>query len=455
MVMPTSRANHVIVVGAGFSGTMQVINLLRHDVPSVTLIEPTERLARGVAYSTGWKEHLLNVRRANMSAYPDDPDHFTKWVDATRPEITGSFVPRGLYGDYLRDQLTAAAANMPERLKIINAGAVSLKTGDGFVIGLSDGSSVSGDRVVLALGNLPPHPLAGLDTERFGPDVYVADPWQTNLADGLSGEDDILIVGSGLTMIDTVLMLDSQGYRGRIQVLSRRGLVPHVHDERIEPPLVFPERPGGPPSSLIANVRAAARAHGWRRVVDGLRPYTRDMWLAADPTEQSAFLRHLRAWWDIHRHRIAPQVAHRITALREQGRLTIDAGKIQGVQARTGGVAVTWRPRGGDQTRETIFRRVINCTGPQGDVLKSRNPLLRDLVAKGLIRPDRNHMGIDVTAQCEIIDQQGRPNNQMFALGPMTRGAFWEVIAVPDIRMQTWNVARRIANAHWIGGEGL
>jgi uncharacterized NAD(P)/FAD-binding protein YdhS len=322
------------------------------------------------------------------------------------------------------------------------------------VIGLADNASIAADRVVLALGNLPPHPPGGLEQEAIGPDVYVADPWATDLGSGLSDHDEILIVGSGLTMIDVVLALDSQRFKGKITILSRRGLVPHVHGEQAEP-FVFSERPAGSLSELVSIVREAARRHGWRAVIDGLRPYTRDMWLAADTAQQSRFLRHLRAWWDIHRHRIAPQVAGKIAAMREEGRLVIHAGKTIAFRPVADGVEVTWRPRGEQSMRQGMFRRIINCTGPQGDVLKSANPLLRDLLAKGRIRPDGHHMGIDVTAQCEVIDREGRIDPSILALGPMTRGTFWEVVAVPDIRMQTWNVARRLANAHWVGGEGL
>lgn len=455
MLTVTSRANHVVVIGGGFSGTMQAVNLLRHDVPSVTLIEPTARLARGVAYSTGSDEHLLNVRRGNMSAYPDDPEHFDQWASTHFSGIVGKFVPRRVYGHYLQDQLTAAAASAPDRLNVVRASAVSLDASGGdLVLGLADGSSITADRAVLALGNLPPHPLPGLKEDELGTDRYVADPWQGELAAGLSDGDEVLIVGSGLTMIDAVLLLRSQGFAGRISVLSRRGLVPHVHGETVQP-VVFPERPVGDLSSLVRFIRAACEQQGWQAVIDGLRPYTRDMWLAADLAEQSRFLRHLRAWWDIHRHRIAPQIAAKIAEMRDDGRLTIAAGKTIAFKPVAGGMEVTWRPRGTEDLRTEIFRRIINCTGPQGDVLKSANPLLRDLRAKGLIRPDRHHMGIDVTAQCEVIDGEGRADQRILALGPMTRGTFWEVVAVPDIRMQTWNVARRIANAHWVGGEGL
>ena len=100
-------------------------------------------------------------------------------------------------------------------------------------------------------------------------------------------------------------------------------------------------------------------------------------------------------------------------------------------------------------------RRIVHCTGPQGDLLRTREPLLHLLLASGHIRPDAHRLGIDVNAQAETINAAGRANPRLLALGPMTRGAFWEIVAVPDIRRQTWAVARRLSNTQWVEGDGL
>ncbi|OHT19350.1 hypothetical protein [Edaphosphingomonas haloaromaticamans] len=114
-----------------------------------------------------------------------------------------------------------------------------------------------------------------------------------------------------------------------------------------------------------------------------------------------------------------------------------------------------WRPRGAKATETLLARRVVNCSGPLIDLDRTEEPLLANLRARGVIRPDPSHIGLDVDPQARVIGRSGRADPRLFALGPLTRGAFWEVVAVPDIRVQTWNLARRLSNAHWIGGEGL
>ena len=179
------------------------------------------------------------------------------------------------------------------------------------------------------------------------------------------------------------------------------------------------------------------------------------MWRTADAADRARFLRHLRPWWDIHRHRLAPAVADRIDALRASGRLTLIAGKTIAAHAVDDEIAVTWRARGAEVAATMRVARVINCTGPQGDLSRTTDPLVARLVETGAIRPDVARLGIDVDPQARTIGRDGRANDWLHALGPMTRGAFWEIVAVPDLRVQTWTLARRLSHAHWVGGEGL
>jgi len=263
----------------------------------------------------------------------------------------------------------------------------------------------------------------------------------------------VLVIGTGLTMIDIALLLDARGFRGKITALSRRGLTPRAHAP-VEPS-TLEERPLPSATALLRHVRARSDQVGWRAAVDELRPYTEGIWAAADLTERRRFLRHLRAWWDVHRHRIAPQVAAKVRAMQDQGRLEIAAGKLEGVAAHGDGARVRYRPRGRDDIAQCDVRRIVNASGPQGDLLRTEEPLLRRLLECGLIRPDPLRIGIDVSPQSEVIGADGESCPTLLALGPMTRGTFWEIVAVPDIRRQTWAVARKLSNAHWVGGEGL
>jgi uncharacterized NAD(P)/FAD-binding protein YdhS len=447
------RIEHVAIIGAGFSGSLQAINLLRHDGPRATLIERRGEAGRGVAYSAAHPGHLLNVRAANMSALPDDPGHFARWLAARGREENG-FAPRLVYGDYLDGLLAEARDKAGARIAIRRGDVTDLRVDpDGVRVMLDDGSAVEADAVILAVGNLPPHEPAVLAAAGLETDFYARDPWSADVAEGLGPDDTLLTIGTGLTMVDVALLLDARGFRGRMIALSRRGLLPRPHSDVT--PAGLSERPTPSATSLLRAVRARTREVGWRASVDELRPYTQSMWLAADLDERRRFLRHLRPWWDVHRHRLAPDVAARIAAMQADGRLEIVGGKLGDVVRNDGALSVSWRPRGQDVLRTETVRRIVNCSGPQGDLTRTGEPLLRNLLSAGTIRPDPLHIGIDVNAQSETIAADGHANPRLFALGPPTRGTFWEIVAVPDIRVQTWSVARRLANAQWVGGEGL
>jgi uncharacterized NAD(P)/FAD-binding protein YdhS len=446
--------HHVAIIGGGFSGALQAINLLRHQGPRATLIERRAEAARGVAYSAAHPDHLLNVRAANMSALPQDPGHFAHWLDRRHPELAGGFAPRLVYGDYLAELLDEARRAAPERLALIRGEAVDLEpAGEGWRITLADGRSIAADAVILAPGNLPPHIPGDIDIAALPPRSFAPEPWSGDVAKGLDVQDTVLVIGSGLTMVDIALLLDARGFKGRIVALSRRGLTPRAHAAVAASTL--DTRPPTDAIGLLRHVRARSAEVGWRAAVDELRPFTEGLWAAADLDQRRRFLRHLRAWWDVHRHRIAPQVADKIGTMQADGRLRIVAGKLVDVVADGEGAMVRYRPRGAEDLASLRVRRIINASGPQGDLLRTGEPLLRRLLDRGLIRPDPLRIGIDVTQQSETIGAGGEPCPTLLALGPMTRGTFWEIVAVPDIRRQTWAVARKLSNAHWVGGEGL
>jgi uncharacterized NAD(P)/FAD-binding protein YdhS len=455
--LPATPDDHVLIVGAGFSGTLLAVNLLRHGGPCVTLAERRPaQLARGVAYSAADDSHLLNVRAGNMSAFPDDRDHFARWL-AARGEGDGrSFVRRTAYGAYLRELLTDAARDAGDRLRLADREVVAIEPGkDGLLARWADGGADRFDHAVLALGNLPPHAPPGIDADSLCPDVYCDDPWAADIAEGLGAEDHVLLLGTGLTAVDAALLLDRRGFRGRITAMSRRGLRPRAHDDA--QPAVDPrhEVPARDLSALVRDVRGEADRADWRCAVDALRPVTQLLWSGADDTTRQRFLRHLRPFWDVHRHRLAPAIAAAIDAMSAERRLTFRAGKLVSLAATRDGADVVVRPRGSNAVEHHRYRRIVNCTGPQGDLTRTREPLLGQLRDAGLIRPDAARLGIDIAPSTNVVTRGGSLHPRLYAIGPMTRGAYWEVVAVPDIRVQCWNLARALANAHWVGGEGL
>lgn len=434
---------HVAVVGGGYSGTLQAIELLRRGA-RVTLIERGPHFARGAAYGTDHPDHLLNVRAAGMSALADEPDHFARWFEREAGGRSEQFAQRRLYGRYLGELLAEAAQAAGDRLVRMRADVLSVdREHEREVLRLAGGATIEADAVILAIGNLPPEPAHGIAPKRLPGGVYVDNPWAADLCSGLGSEDSVLLVGTGLTAVDAALILDSAGFRGRILALSRRGLLPRAHAEA--PVVPLPPEPALEPRclSLLRSVRGKADGE-WRASVDSLRPVTISLWAAASPEERRRFLRHLRPWWDVHRHRLAPPIAARIERLRQAGQLTVSAGRILDAAPDGEAALVHWRPRGATETASLRVRRIVNCTGPQSDISRAGEPLLDALLASGRIRPDPCRIGVDVNGNCQVLSAEGEACGSLYAIGPMTRGAFWEMVAVPDIRTQVRDLAHRI-----------
>jgi uncharacterized NAD(P)/FAD-binding protein YdhS len=161
------------------------------------------------------------------------------------------------------------------------------------------------------------------------------------------------------------------------------------------------------------------------------------LWQSLGPDEQHRFLRHVRPWWDVHRHRIAPEVAKIVARTVADGRLEIIAGSIIAARRAAQGIEVEYRRRGKAQFHCETFAYAFNCTGPLHSIGRSKVPLLRSLLAAGEVKPD--HLGIGLE-----IDGTSRAGEHLWAMGPLTKARYWEIIAVPDIREQAAAVAENI-----------
>ncbi|MNX49605.1 3-(3-hydroxyphenyl)propionate hydroxylase [compost metagenome] len=423
----TDASLPVVIVGGGFSGAMLAARLAERGQASV-LIERQGEAGPGLAYSAVLDAHRLNVRAGRMSALAERPDDFIDWLTTHHPDQADpdGFVPRRLYGLYLRDRLAAVEGACPGLIQRLRGEATTI---EGRAVLLSDGRQIEGRAVVLATGN----PAPRTTSEDQGPRI-LSDPWAPGALDRIQADDAVMILGTGLTMVDVVLALRTQGWRGQATAVSRRGLLPRAHGEHHDAPVALPpEALSGTLSQRLASARRLAREHGWRRVMEGYRPVTAELWRAATTAERARFLRHLRPWWDVHRHRIAPEIAAALDALIAQGRLSVRAGRIRATATSAEAVTLTVASsHGGAQTLTAPW--LIDCTGPGHDA--AATPLTAGLIAEGRARLDSLRLGLDLDEAGRVLHADGGADPDLYVLGPPARAAFWETIAVPDIRQR-------------------
>lgn len=443
------EGSSVLIIGGGFSGTMLAVRLAELGLAS-TVVEQSGSFGPGLAYSTSFEGHLLNVRAGRMGAIKDRPEDFIDWLKPRRPDLADpeGFLPRKVYGQYLRDRLASAQLSYPGLIRQVTGRVVRIGAEE---VTLADDSTLKGRAIILATGN--PSPGTTRSSGYAGPSAdddrrLVGDPWQDGALDAIAPKDDILIIGTGLTMVDVLQSLASRRWHGHATALSRRGLVPRAHADRPDDPADLPaDAVTGPISSRMAAVRRLVRSHNWRGVMEAYRPITARLWAEACTDQRARMVRHLRPWWDVHRHRIAPQVADTLERLLAEGRLKLCKGRLAGIRPDQEGLEVVWQPRGREASRLSEQRLtvqwIIDCSGPAHSA--ASDPLTGPLIADGQARLDALGLGLDLDDQGRVLSANGMPHPGLFALGPPARAAFWETIAVPDIRKRIEDVAMALA----------
>lgn len=406
-------------------------------------------LGCGIAYSTGDPQHLLNTRVGNMSAFPDDPDHFRRWLEShhaaagDQAATAAAFVGRPTYGAYLAD-LLAPWQSGPGAARLSCIRRTCLRIGDHgahLTVHLDNGDTLRADQVVLATGHVLPDP---------DPAGVLSGAWEP-LGDLDSGGR-VIIIGTGLSMVDQVLSLMNRRHRGQIIALSRRGLLPQRHAPVSPVQIPAGDVPLGARASVLfrwarALARQAERTGGdWRDAVDGIRPHVRRLWASLPLAERARFLRHGAPWWDIHRHRMPPQSADRIADALASGQLRLVRGRFIGADHGPDGGLVARIASPAQGLRKVPAARIIDCRGIRRDPLHHASPLMAGLIASGMGRIDPMGIGLDVSPDCAVIGRGGVPSVRLHAIGPASRAAFWEITAIPDIREQTTALARRIGN---------
>lgn len=446
----------IAIIGGGAGGVLTAIHALRlaEAGTRIVLIEPAARLAQGVAYATSHGEHLLNVPARRMSAFRDRPDDFVDFLVAgegedARDAIAVAYAERRRYGDYLRDRLQLARSGSAAHFEVLQDRVIGIDREDpngGLQLQLESGAVLRARGAVLAVGNNPkPLPARGAASL---PAQAVLEAWDFDAIKRIPAEAEICIAGSGLSMVDTVLSLAANGHRGRIHVLSRHALLPLPHAKHAVAGFEAETLLAMPLRQRMRVLREAARDAGrqglpWQAVMETARPLVQELWRTLAHEDQRRFLRHVVRYWDVHRHRIAPQVYAQLETLQASGQLRLHRGRLQTV-AREGArirVSVSMRDR---RSQELDVDRIVNATGVEMRAQLMRNPLLSDLLGKGLARPGPHGIGIDTCAEGELVDARGRNLAGVVVVGSLRIGRLWESIAVPELRGQAENAARRL-----------
>lgn len=448
----------VVIAGGGAAGTALAVRLLQaRPAPAVVLVDPAPAPGRGLAYATASPAHLLNVRAGGMSLVAESPGDFTDWLradgepDSADAPLQARFVPRHRYGDYLQDRLAQAIAQAPGRFTHHRARvAAAWRDGDGGLqVRLDDGTVLAAAALALAPGNAA-RPLPARGAGSLPPGRRI-EAWEWAALEDIAADAPVCIVGTGLTALDVLASLQARGHHAPVHLLGRHGRLPLAHTATPAPPVALdidalcalPLR--ARMHAVRARVRQAAReAVPWQDVMDGLRAHVQRLWRSLEAADQRRFLRHAVRWWDIHRHRIAPQMAAVLEQARAAGRLHVHRARLETVHAHGTCVQVRARTRDGGACVLEVAH-IVNATGVELRVPAMRNALLDELLGQGLAVPGPHGIGIDSDPAGRVIATDGRAQDDLYVLGSLRIGTLWESLAMPELRVQAAEVAAAIA----------
>lgn len=434
------------IIGGGATGTLLAVNLIKNSENqpvTVNLVEKNSKIGRGVAYSTSSDVHLLNVPANKMGAFPDDVEGFHKWLAAHDYDyLPNDFVPRRIYGEYLQDVFSETVRNAGENVTInsYNDEAVDVSiANDQTEIKLKSGETLVSDKVILAFGNfLPPH-LRTENSDYISAEKYFQNPWDEKITQKIDSSDDVLIIGTSLTMVDTVLTLSAHNHQGKITAISTHGWLPTAHElGYVYPSFADELQDQTRVSELFKIIRkhienAETLNSNWRGVIDSLRPATQGTWLKLSHQEKRRFMRHLRRIWDVSRHRIPVECSELLHELQNSGRLELLKGRVKKIELTPENkFNVFYQDK--DVTKTVKADAVINCTGSESNFNKLDISLVKNLLAKNYIQTDDLSLGIKA-------QPNGKISENLYTIGTALKGILWESTAMPEIRAQANQLA--------------
>ncbi len=455
----------ICIIGGGFSGGMTAVQLIRQSSEPIEIhiVDPSDKPLKGAAYASYSNKHLLNVITSKMSAFQEDPDHFLNWVmqqkayrSKDRQLVAGAFLPRNVYGQYLSDVWKEAMIDCQKNGVNVywHKGLVTKleRTETGFSVILSDGQKIHTASCVIATGNLPPRNPALPKTDPLVKPYYFQNPWKADAVSEVTPALPVLIIGNGLTMVDTVIGLREKGFKGEIYAVSPHGfnILPHRHNG-MRYDAIDQELQGYKSlSELVAIVNKhvkAVREFGISAepVVDAIRPHFRRLWQQLNGEEKAIFMSRLRHLWGVARHRIPLHIHDKIQQQRLEGKLNVCSGNIKEMKISDKGLVVTYFDKKENLYKTLLVSRAINCTGPETDLSKAQGHFLNLCFEKGMLTQDPLKLGIVADIQSfEVLDAKGRKQPDLFTLGSLLKGELWESTAVNELRQQAAALAKQL-----------
>jgi uncharacterized NAD(P)/FAD-binding protein YdhS len=435
----------LVIIGDGFAAAVMAVHLLRRGFPksSITVIGPGE-LGKGNAYNCASPFFRLNVREDLPIVFSEDPLHFARWAqqninDPQAKTGAGYFYRRQDFGRYVSELITHESE--PGQLEQIKAKVLSLSgTENNWHLELDNRSTLIAKQVIIAAGN--PSPIwpcrviqqqAALAITRL-----IENPWTGHFLEGVDSQENIILLGGGLTALDAINDLEGRNHQGLIRVISPRALFPPE-----QAPWQKQGQPNWPPkvssARLIRFMRdylpsAPTNSAEWQSAWEELRPNLNFLWQQFSPHQKKSLFKRLGWLWSLYRFRASPQTIDAYKRLKDKNQIEFVIGRAKEITCSESKVTVLLR-----SGIEIEGDRILNCTGVASD------QLLHQLIEDGLAMPDPLGYAIAVDKNFRVLHLSGDQWNSLWMIGPGTMGSLGDVIAASAIAKQAEQLAIQLS----------
>ncbi len=476
----TLHRKHLVIVGCGAAAVILLANLAKQSAAvnapllSISIIDDSPSVPCGLAFSVSHPAFILNVPAQRMGAFVDNPAHFYQWLQSTSQwrELhldfatmaigPDDFVPRMIYGAYLQHLFHSALERLKadgHNIELIAERVVAVERAgfnadvrtQGLSVVTHRNKRLPADALVMATGNCPAFNNAAFHNQDFyKPDsanAIFSSPYCTaaNQCDWKSLRD-LVVIGSGLSMVDAVQFTIAQGFSGRFHIFSAHNLLPlphlHMHTHCQLP--VF-RTTATSAVSLLRDLRAYIQSNmdqgiAWQDSINQVRTGNNLIWSNL-PDRERKRLRKCLPWWNILRHRIPANVGQQLDRLTMEGRLYLHKAKIKRIDAVASGIQLTLenkkKPPLNEQHQTIKIRadKAVICAGYLPGFQRVQ------YLCTGLLN-DENELRMELGKPGQ--DFLLAADYEIYGIGPALGGVLFETTAIQEIRQQAQQIAQAI-----------
>jgi len=435
----------VAIIGDGFAAAVLVTHLLRVGISSsaITVIG-TGVLGKGNAYGCNNSFFRLNVREDLPIIFADDPLHFSRWAqkyinDPQASTKAGYFYRRHDFGRYVSELV--ACESKSGQIEQIKARVLGLSGSESsWNLELDTHNAISAKQVIIATGNPPPvWPCAVINPNPvLSTSCFIENPWIGYGLEGIETQENIILLGGGLTALDAINALMERKHLGMIYVISPRSVLPPAQanwQRKVQPQ--WPQNLT--PAKLIRFMRnylpsASTTSPEWQSAWEELRPNINMIWQQFSPSQKQSLFKRSGWLWNLYRFRASPQTISAYEKLRSKNQIQFVLGRAKEIRRSESKVKALL---GNDI--EVEGDRIINCTGVGSD------PLLNRLIKDQLAICDPLGQAVAVDENFRVLNLSCQRWNSLWMIGPGTMGSLGDVIAASTIAKQAEQLAIQIS----------